>query len=108
VTDPKHHEYSIKVWGQTKGTTLGDAKHISMRSLFDGDKLTGLWELDPDKGKVVFGTFEPMAPARKKAVAALADEMGKFLIEELGHGKSFTLDTEDAMRERAAEVKRLS
>jgi len=107
VTDPKHHEYPIKVWGQTKGTTLGDAKHISMRSLFDGDQLVGLWELDPDKGKVVFGTFEPTSPARKKVIAALADEMGKFLIEELGHGRSFTLDTEDAMRERAAEVKRL-
>jgi hypothetical protein len=45
--------------------------------------------------------------AKKKAIAALAEDVGTFLLEEIGHGRSFSLDSEDAMRERAADVKKL-
>ncbi|QRK09883.1 hypothetical protein JQX13_07190 [Archangium violaceum] len=48
-----------------------------MRSLFDGDRLVGLWEYDLDAGAVVFGTFD------------------------------FVLDNDEAVRERAAIVKAL-
>jgi hypothetical protein len=107
VSDPKHHARPIKVWGQAKATTLGDAKHISWRALFDGDTLAGMWEFDPDAGKVVFATFEPLSPAKKKAAAALADDVGTFLREDLGHARSFSLDTDDEMRARLADVKKI-
>jgi hypothetical protein len=105
--DPRHHGRSIPVWGTTRGTTLGEATHMSMRALVEGDHIAGLWEYDPDAKQVVFGTFEPLPPARRKAAEQQAEELGRFLREELGHAKSFVLDTESALRERARLVKAL-
>lgn len=105
VTDPKHHARPIKGWGQAKATTLGEAKHISWRALFDGDALAGMWEFDPDARKVVFATFDPLPPAKKKAAAALAEDVAAFLRDDLGHARSFSLDTDDEMRARLADVK---
>jgi hypothetical protein len=105
--DPRHHGRTIPVWGTTRGTTLGDATHMSMRALVEGDRITGLWEYDPDQKRIVFGTFEPMAPARRKQAEAQAEDLGRFLREEIGHARSFVLDTENALRERARLVKTL-
>jgi hypothetical protein len=105
--DPRHHGRTIPVWGTTRGTTLGDATHMSMRTLVDGDRVAGLWEYDPDAKQIVFGTFDPLPPARRKAVEAQAAELGRFLREEIGHARSFVLDTENALRERARLVKAL-
>ncbi|QRN98653.1 winged helix DNA-binding domain-containing protein [Archangium violaceum] len=107
LTDPRHHAFEIPVWGNTKGSTLGDARHMSIRSLFDGDRLVGLWEYDPDAGTVVFGTFDKLAPKRRKAVEVLAEGMATFLREDMGHARSFSLDSEDTVRGRAAIVKAL-
>jgi hypothetical protein len=105
--DPRHHGRPIPVWGTARATTLGHATHMSMRALADGDRIAGLWEYDPDAGRVVFGTFDPLPPARRKAAEAQAEELGRFLREELGHARSFALDTEAALRERARLVKAL-
>jgi hypothetical protein len=105
--DPRHHGRSIPVWGTTRATTLGQATHMSMRALADGDQIGGLWEYDPDAKRVVFGTFDPLPPARRKIVEGQAEELGRFLREELGHARSFVLDTESALRERARLVKAL-
>ncbi|WNG50880.1 winged helix DNA-binding domain-containing protein [Archangium minus] len=106
-TDPKHHAWKVPVWGNTRGGTLGDARHMFMRSLFDGDRLVGLWEYDLDAGAVVFGTFDTLAPKRRKAVEALAEEVAAFLRDDMGHAHSFVLDNDEAVRERAAIVKAL-
>ena len=104
-TDPKHHARKVAVWGNTKGSTLGDARHLFMRALLDGDRLVGFWEYDVDAGNVVFGTFDPLAPKRRKAVEALAQDVATFLREDIGHAHSFSLDNDDTVRERAELVK---
>jgi hypothetical protein len=105
LTDPKHHGRTIAAWGQSKDVTLGDARHMSMRPLIRGDRLGGLWEYDPDTGKVVFGTFDPLPAKSRRTVEALAEDTARFLRDEIGHAKSFTLDTTGALRERAGLVK---
>ncbi|MFZ5479928.1 MAG: DNA glycosylase AlkZ-like family protein [Myxococcota bacterium] len=105
LVDPRDHARPVPVWGNTRGTTLGDAKHVSIRALSVGDTLAGLWEYDPDAGEVVFATFRALAPAARERVAEAAHETGAFLREQLGHGRSFSLDTDDALRERCAIVR---
>jgi hypothetical protein len=105
LVDPRHHDRKIPVWGQSRGTTIGDAKHISLRALVEGDAVTGLWEFDPGSAAVVFTTFDPLPPARRKALQALADDVGRFLGDEMGHAKSFTLDTTEAVQDRARQIK---
>ncbi|HYO55527.1 DNA glycosylase AlkZ-like family protein [Archangium sp.] len=104
-TDPRHHAREVPVWGTTKGSTLGDARYLSMRPLFDGDRLVGFWEYDVDAGAVVFGTFDKLAPKRRKAVEAFAEDVAAFLRDDVGHAHSFSLDSDDSLRERVALVK---
>ncbi len=46
-------------------------------------------------------------PKRRKAVEALAEDMATFLREDMGHARSFNLDTDDTIRERVAIVRAL-
>lgn len=105
LTDPKNHPREVSRWGNTKGTNLGDVKHLAARSLFDGERLVGFWEFDPSSGKVVFSTFEPLPAKRKKAVQERAEDMARFLKEDLGHARSFSLDTMEQVQERAELLK---
>ena len=106
-TDPKYRSREVSRWGNTKGTTLGDVKHIAARTLFDGERLVGFWEFDPSAGKVVFATFDPLPPKRKKAAQELAESVATFLKEDVGHARSFSLDTMEAVQERADLVKKM-
>jgi hypothetical protein len=107
LTDPKHHAREVPQWGNTKPGTIGEARHMAMRSVLDGDALVGLWEYDPDSESVVLSTFDPLPPKRRKAVQALAEDVAAFLRDDVGHACSFSLDTMDAVRERAARLKAL-
>ena len=106
-TDPKHHARKVPVWGHTKGGTLGDSRYLFMRPLLDGDRLVGFWEYDVDAGAVVFGTFDKLAPKRRKAVETHAGDIAAFLRDDVGHAHSFSLDSDDSVRERAALVKEM-
>jgi hypothetical protein len=77
---------SIPVWGNTQGGTLGDARGQA-------------------GGPV--DTFDTLASKRRKEVRALAEDVGTFLREELGHARAFVIDTDEAIRGRAALVKAL-
>lgn len=107
LTDPKHHSREVSRWGTTKGTTLGDVKHLLARSVLDGDRLVGFWEFDPSSGKGVFATFDPLPPKRKKAVQELAESTAAFLKEDLGHARSFSLDSMEQVQERADLIKKM-
>ncbi|HEX8704303.1 MAG TPA: crosslink repair DNA glycosylase YcaQ family protein [Myxococcaceae bacterium] len=107
LTDPKHHKRQVKKWGTTKGGTLGDVTHLSARTLFDGDRLVGFWEYDPSAESIVFNTFDPLPPKRKRAAQELADSLATFLKDDLGHARSFSLDTMEAVQERADLVKKM-
>jgi hypothetical protein len=107
LTEPKHHGREVTKWGNTKGTTLGDVRHISARTLFDGDRLVGFWEYDPSAEAVVFNTFDPLPPKRKRAAQELAESVAAFLKDDVGHARSFSLDTMEAVQERATLIKKM-
>jgi hypothetical protein len=107
LTDPKHHSLEVKKWGNTKGTTLGDVKHVSARTLFDGDRMVGFWEYDPSSKSIVFNTFDPLPPKRKRAAQELAERLATFLQDDVGHARSFSLDTMEAVQERADVIKKM-
>jgi hypothetical protein len=104
LTDPRHHGVELPQWGSTKPGTLGGGRYMAMRVLLDGDRLVGLWEYDPDAEKVVFHTFDALPPKRRRAVEAVAEDVATFLREDVGHARSFTLDSTDTVRERAARI----
>jgi len=108
VVDPAHWSRPIQVWGNTKGGTLGDAAHIQTRTVIVGDELAGIWEMDPDARQVRWATFDPVSREARDAIDQLAAETARFLTEEIGHAHSFSLDTDEEVRERVAEVARVA
>jgi hypothetical protein len=91
----------------SKTATLGDSRHVEMRCVVAGQKIAGFWDYDPDAQKAVVACFEPPSAGLRKRLAAAAEGVGKLLGKGLGHGRSFSLDTDDDLRERVAFVSRL-
>jgi hypothetical protein len=108
LTDPRHHGVELPQWGSSKPGTLGEGRYMALRGLLDGDRLVGLWEYDPDAEAVVFHTFDALPPKRRRAVQALAEDVATFLREDVGHARSFTLDSTDTVRERAATIQAMA
>ena len=99
---PSRHDHTVRSWGRTKPTPLGTAKHLADRPLVLGHELAGFWEYDAENHEVVVGTFEKdAAQGLEEARQQLAD----FFRDDLGHARSFSLDSDDAVRERAAALR---
>lgn len=107
LTDAAHHGHPVKAWGSSKPTTLGDARHVAERPLLWGHRLVGFWEYDPDADEVVTGTLEKLPGVALKKLAREREKLTAFLRDQLGHAKSFSLDTEEKVRARASVVRSL-
>jgi hypothetical protein len=101
VADERHHGRKLSPWGNLKGATIGDAKHITTRCVVAGDGIAGFWEYDVDAGKVLTAVFDDLPAAQAKALSSLAADTGAFLKDEIGHARSVSLDTDDEIRKRA-------
>lgn len=105
LCDPAQHGRVIPLWGSSKPSTLGEAKHMSLRPILIGDRVAGFWEYDPDRQQVAVGLFD--GKKVPPPILAEAEALGTFIRDQLEHGRSFSLDTDDALRERAAFVQAL-
>jgi hypothetical protein len=106
--DQAHHEWPVQTWGGGgKAVPLREARYLGHRFLLLGHRIVGFWEYDPETAEVVCFTFEPVPDP----LAARLDEeraaVAAFVQDELGHGRSFSLDTDEAMHERAQALRAL-
>ena len=108
VVDPGHWWTPIRIWGGSGRGTLGDAAHVQTRTFTVGDQLAGIWEMDPDAREVLWAPFATVPREERAEIDRLASETAAFLREEIGHARSFSLDTDAEVRERAAEVARMA
>ena len=107
VTDPRHHQLEINIWGGGKPDAIGSARHVLSRTIVVDGLVAGFWEVDPRTEGGVWVTFDP-AP---RALASRLDEetaaAARFLLGELGHARVFTLDTMELVQERADRIAKL-
>ncbi len=74
----------------------------------NNDRIAGFWEFDPDAGEVVYRCFDTQAAASvEAAMQETAADLSRFLREELGHGRSFSIDKDDNLRQRVAQIRAL-
>lgn len=105
--DPVFHSMKVPSWGSPEKVALGEARHLSCRPVIAEGRLVGFWDYDPDAKKAVIGLFEAVSKESKRRLDEQAAGVGTFLATELGHGRSFSLDTDDELRKRVAFVKTL-
>jgi hypothetical protein len=102
--DSAAHDLKVPTWGDMKQKNaterLGDAKHVMFRSILAEGRVCGFWEYDPDTQDVVTHLFDPPGKAVRTAIGEAAADLATFLRGQLGHGHSFSLDTDDELRRR--------
>jgi hypothetical protein len=104
LTDPAQHGRAMPVRSGTRGSTLGDAKFVSLRPILHGPRLIGFWEYDPDARRVVAATFDKTDRGMATALRSGTESLAEFIRDELSHGRSFNLDTDDELRQRTTLV----
>lgn len=105
--DPMFHKMKVPSWGSASKVDLGSARHLSSRPVISEGRLVGFWEYDPDEKEVVLGLFNAVSKDSKRRLDEQADAVTRFLRDELGHGRSFSLDTDEALAQRAVWVSEL-
>jgi len=109
VTDPRHHAVKAAIWGGDKApVALGEANHVLSRSIVIDGLVAGFWEVDPRTSGAVWHTFEPAPRPLARALDELTRDTAKFLLDEIGHAKVFTLDTMDDVQTRADRIAKLA
>jgi DNA glycosylase AlkZ-like len=107
LVDPSFHELQVPNWGSSKQVSLGKASHVAFRGVLADGRLCGFWEYDPDAGTAVTWCFQKPSRDAVRRIAEVAAATGAFLREELGHGHTFSLDTDDELRRRVRELRKL-
>jgi hypothetical protein len=107
LVDAEHHELEMPSWGRGRTSGLAAARHLALRTFVANGRIAGLWELDADEGEVVVAPFVALPPKLRARVDAAAKETAAFLLKDVGHGRSFSLDTDDDARKRVAAVRKL-
>ncbi len=85
----------------------GDSRHLAGEAdppchlIVDRGRIVGLWEFDPDAGKIVHQAFVPEDKALREAVA----ETEEFIREDLGDARSFSLDSPKSRAPRLAALR---
>lgn len=69
--------------------TMGGLNDLPSHAILDRGRLIGLWEYDPDARSVVWASFVP----RDKALIDAVKETERFVREELGDARAFSLDS---------------
>jgi len=105
LVDKAHHAIPVPELATGKIVPLGEAKHMTLRSVMAEGKIAGVWEYDPDARTVVTAGFAGLSKATHARLDAAAEDAAHFLTEDLGHGRSFSLDTDDDLRKRSAQVR---
>ena len=104
-TDPKFHDLPVERWGGAKARPLGQVNHLGRRPLFLGERLVGFWEFDPEAEEVVVGLLEALSAQEAEDLNDARVRLAEFLQQDLGHARSFSLDTEAALLRRATTLR---
>ncbi len=107
LVSPQFHGIEVPSWGSNTRSRLGEARHLSHRPVVAEGRVVGFWEHDPDAQAIVVGFFERVSMASRERVRERAATID-VLVRELGHAHSFSLDTDEDMRKRAAWVRELA
>jgi hypothetical protein len=109
VADPRHHAIEADIWGGKEvSEPVGKASHVLSRTIVIDGLIAGFWEVDPRRGGAVWHTFDPAPAALARALDEQTAETARFLLEQLGHAKVFTLDTMDDVQKRADRIAKLA
>jgi hypothetical protein len=105
VTAEHHHGIDANVWGDAKPQPLGSADHVLSRTIVVDGLVAGCWEVDPAAKAGVWWTFDAQPKSVGKTIGDAVDDATRFLLDDVGHPRSFSLDTLEDVQARADRIK---
>lgn len=82
---------------------LGGLGDLPSHAILERGRLVGLWEFDPAAGEIVWTTFAP--PADASALADAVARTERYVRDELGDARAFSLDTPARRAPRVAALR---
>ncbi len=104
VTETRHHGIEANIWGGEAPEALGTADHVLSRTIVIDGLIAGFWEVDPRTKGAVWMTFDPAGKPLAARLDELTADAARFLLDEIGHARVFSLDTMELVQERADRV----
>ncbi len=92
---------SLLAPGVEPPASLGRVADLPSNAIVEGGRLVGMWEFDPDEGRIAWSAFERRSREMEQAVALT----GAFAREQLGDVRSFSLDTPKSRAPRIAGLR---
>lgn len=81
-----------KMQGEKKVHDIGSVMDLASHAIMDRGRIVGLWEYDPNSGKIAWKSFIPADDAMRKEIARTE----AYVREELGDARSFSLDSPES------------
>lgn len=107
VADPRHHAIELDLWGSSKPQSIGTASHVLSRTIVVDGLIAGFWEVDPRTNGAVWTTFDPAPKALARQLDDATADTARFLLDQLGHARAYSLDTMDGVQQRADGIAKL-
>lgn len=113
LVDDEYLDLAVPSWGSSNArreapTTLRDAPHLALRPVLADGCISGFWEYDPDAGLALPHCFRTPSKQAQRRLEELSETVSAFLRSEVGHGRSFSLDTDDELRFRLSLLRDLA
>lgn len=100
--DAEHRDVPVRGWGSGRAlVTLGGAKHLESRVITTSGRIAGLWEWDAAKDEVMVQTLGDVDRAAMDVERASL----RTLIHQIGHARTFSLDTDAHVQGRAEALR---
>ncbi len=105
LVDEEYLDLEAPRFGTSKGkplppATLRELPHLALRPLLVDGRLGGFWEYDPDAEVALPRCFHAPSRAAQILLEEQSEIVSALLRSEIGHGRSFSLDTDDELRRR--------
>jgi len=92
------------VMGERGARELGGLADLPSHAILDRGRVVGLWEFDPDAGKIAWWAFG--ANPTDKTLVAAVERMEAFVADDLGDARSFSLDSAKSRAPRIAALRK--
>jgi hypothetical protein len=104
--DPSHHDRPVQSWaGGARQVPLGEARYLGHRMLLLGNRVVGFWEYDPEETEIMCRTLDPLPSELGRRLIEDSESLAAFLRDDIGHGRSFSLDTDEDLHQRAQALR---
>jgi hypothetical protein len=97
-------DFDRKVVSDKTLINIGGLSDLPSHAILDRGRLIGFWEYDFEKQKIVWGTFG----VKDKALQAAVLETERFVRDDLGDARSFSLDSPKSRASRIESLRRMA